>query len=417
MTSLSLKSLDEINTIISQIELGVDYDSRTDDKFSLNTHIRFIARNEEDYDKKLLDIMVGSFVISRVWNKRIEFTLPLPINEYFKTCVNGFIMNSSIRMVKNATCLEITTDVLNKAYLKKKKKKVTVNVRMGDNVIFEDNTTAIGNKLFSDNIEESVIERTVEYHTGEIVVYQFHSGPDRAVSVVVTLPFKSHKLFAINNNNNDESEENVFVEDDYEDQKVCNVITRRNAACLAQLSQYIDNNPNAKQTFDHISVNCYLKQDLLMYFTIINKITMKYIPEDIRWSISSFEIPENCIAYGVSDRSQKYKTIVEKQKRIVLIKPLGKGHNKFRFAEFKRGIGFQINGVWKEYVPIEFDEDIWEDVDLNDNNVKENIDLKELGPHTSEEAEEYKNIKIEIAKEHLSQLNCTVFTKIKSIFL
>jgi hypothetical protein len=134
MSKSNLKIYNNINDIISLIsDYGVDYDSKTDDNFPLkNTRIRFISYNESQPDKKYIEIMIGRFVISRVWNDRIEFTLPLLAS----------------------------TDI-----------------------------------IFNEKVQGDCIGTEVKYNDDVIIQYKFESKKDRSVSIEAVLPRKYVVLY------------------------------------------------------------------------------------------------------------------------------------------------------------------------------------------------------------------------------
>jgi hypothetical protein len=171
MSKSNLKIYNNINDIISLIsDYGVDYDSKTDDNFPLkNTRIRFISYNESQPDKKYIEIMIGRFVISRVWNDRIEFTLPLPINEYFRVTINGFVMKACIRIIDYSTKLEVSTDALK--------------------------YVASTDIIFNEKVQGDCIGTEVKYNDDVIIQYKFESKKDRSVSIEAVLPRKYVVLY------------------------------------------------------------------------------------------------------------------------------------------------------------------------------------------------------------------------------
>jgi len=410
---------DSINEIISKIyNYGLDYDSRTDDSFPLkNTRIRFICRNEDHFDKKYLEIMIGRFIISRVWNNRIEFSLPLPINDYFRVSINNFIMKSSIRLINHSRTLEIKTDILKRVYNKKKSKNIEIEICLGDHVLLKNHITVSDNSIFGNNPETKYSELEVNYDNNIDVTYLFPSRKNRSVSIYAKL-----YLLDINNNNisnnNNINDKLKYKNYDDKNNKICGLITMSNAACLSQLSKFMDDNDHIKQNFDYISTNCYLKEDIELYLDFINKIAKKCLGNDMMWELTQLEIPNNKIQYKII-KEGKEKTITEKQKVIYWIRPTNEV-NKYRFAKFQRSIGFQTKGLWQnvESIIINDKEDLWEVVDLDGDNevLKKKIDKSSLGPHTAMEGQIYENQKIEKAKEHAKSVNCQNLTKLKSLF-
>jgi hypothetical protein len=151
-----------------------------------------------------------------------------------------------------------------------------------------------------------------------------------------------------------------------------------------------------------------LKEDIDLYLNFINKLSKKCSTQKDMWEITCVDIPNNIIAYNIFSENEKgFDTIIEKQRRIYWIKP-SDTHNKFRFAMFQRSIGFQTKGLWKKIRPINIDdveEDLWEFINLDNNEDKKRIDKSSLGPHTSEEAQKFENEKIEEAKK-IHNINC-----------
>ena len=429
-----------------------------------NTAFRYVW-TEHSEGKSFAQVYVGRFCISTIYSDSIYFTLPNPMREYVRFVIQDINFGcASFTLPPLENSMRMISPLLKDVF--KDDKQISVDILVGDYQLQNDTLAKIDvdinkeiqkierirTKLSPEHAkyfltEEEIATTTIDcavfkikrklYRTTITYCFLFSTTIDMYVIFeadfdVIEIPDESpnmspkvgrvhenidtlkepeYNILTANKNRELLSKRQELFEENVTDvhvnNDVCCVLTKSNAACLAQASIIINRKKNFK--YNSISSECYIQNDWNMYVLLINNLIDLYVRDTCKYQLTTFSVQESKIPFSIVYKKHshlQYVAVVQKQEQIVWVM---KNHvdSVPVLIEYKKNTSLPIDA-----------QKLW-GVDSIKTNINQLIEKKwiECGPLTEDEKMCLINAKTENTKFKIKILFCIPYTvDLRSVF-